>query len=58
VALCAAGLALALVPVVPAGVPVIAAAGVAVVAGLLPERRGPAQRSEVGQPATRTETDR
>jgi 4-azaleucine resistance transporter AzlC len=38
VAIAAAALALALVPMVPAGVPVIAAAGVAVVAGLAPSR--------------------
>lgn len=38
VALAGAGVALALVPMAPAGVPVIAAAGVAVIAGLLPRR--------------------
>jgi predicted branched-subunit amino acid permease len=39
VGLAGAVLAVALVPLVPAGVPVMAAAGVAVVAGLLPGRR-------------------
>lgn len=39
VALAGAGVALLLVPLVPQGVPVIAAAGVAVLAGLLPTRR-------------------
>jgi 4-azaleucine resistance transporter AzlC len=39
VALAGAGVALLLVPLVPQGVPVIAAAGVAVLAGLLPGRR-------------------
>ncbi len=39
VALGGAGVALALVPIAPAGVPVIAAAGVALTAGLLPRRR-------------------
>jgi 4-azaleucine resistance transporter AzlC len=45
VALAGAGLALALVPLVPPGVPIIAAAGVAVVAGLSFSRR------RTGQPA-------
>ncbi|MEP7089548.1 MAG: AzlC family ABC transporter permease [Nocardioidaceae bacterium] len=40
VAVLAAALALGLVPVTEAGVPVLAAAGVAVVAGLVPRRRG------------------
>ena len=42
VALAGAAVALVLVPVAPAGVPVIAAAGVALVAGLLPVRPDPA----------------
>lgn len=42
VALAGAGLALALVPFAPPGVPVIAAAAVALVAGLAPERAAPA----------------
>ena len=41
VALGSAAVALALVPVAPAGVPVIAAAAVALVAGLLPRRTAP-----------------
>ncbi len=40
VALAGAGVALVLVPLVPQGVPVIAAAGVAILAGLLPARSG------------------
>ncbi len=40
----AAAVALALIPVTPAGVPVIAAAGIAVVAGLVPERHGGSAR--------------
>ena len=39
VAIAGAGVALVLVPLVPAGVPVVAAAGVAIIAGLLPRRR-------------------
>jgi 4-azaleucine resistance transporter AzlC len=39
VAVLGAAVALALVPLVPQGLPVVAAAGVALVAGLLPERR-------------------
>jgi hypothetical protein len=40
VALAAAAVALGVVPLVPAGVPVLAAAGVALVAGVLPGRAG------------------
>jgi 4-azaleucine resistance transporter AzlC len=43
VALAGAGVALLLVPLVPQGVPVIAAAGVAVLAGLVPGRRAGAR---------------
>ncbi len=56
VAVCAAVLALGLVPVTPAGVPVLASAGVALVAGLLTVRRHPgepvatADLEEWGQP--------
>ena len=39
VALGAAAVALVLVPLVPAGLPIVAAAGVAILAGLLPDRR-------------------
>jgi predicted branched-subunit amino acid permease len=39
VALCGAGLAVALIPYAPAGVPVVAAAAVALVAGLRPTAR-------------------
>jgi hypothetical protein len=39
VALGAAVVALVLVPLVPAGLPIVAAAGVAILAGLLPDRR-------------------
>ena len=42
VALAAAAVALGMVPLSPAGVPVLAAAGVAVVAGLLTGRGAPA----------------
>jgi 4-azaleucine resistance transporter AzlC len=45
VALGGAVVALALVPVAPPGIPVVAAAGVALVAGLLPQRE-PAEQSE------------
>lgn len=44
VALGGAAVALVLVPLAPAGVPVVAAAGVAVVAGLLPRRTRPVER--------------
>jgi predicted branched-subunit amino acid permease len=43
VALAGAVVALALVPVVPAGIPVVVAAGVALVGGLLPSKEGAEQ---------------
>jgi 4-azaleucine resistance transporter AzlC len=48
VALGGAAVALALVPVTPPGVPVVAAAGVALVAGMLPHRHG-TEHSEDGE---------
>ena len=50
VALAGAAVALALVPLVPAGVPVVTAAGVAIIAGLLPRRPGP-DRLDQQEPA-------
>ena len=49
VALGGAAVALALVPLTPPGVPVVAAAGVALVAGLLPNREGSPEGTELGE---------
>lgn len=49
VALGGAALAFVLIPVVPAGVPVIAAAGIAVIAGLAPDRK-PSRSTDERQP--------
>jgi 4-azaleucine resistance transporter AzlC len=48
VALGGVAVALALVPIAPAGIPVVAAAGVAVIAGFAPGRTSTAQRSSEG----------
>ena len=49
VALGGAAVALALVPLTPPGVPVVAAAGVALVAGLLPNREGSPEGTELSE---------